>query len=62
MVNPVDLMFPSKYTDKETALKRAKICADCDRLLRPTFTCKECGCFMKAKVKLTEATCPLNKW
>ena len=48
--------------DKETAIERAKACADCDRLFKPTFSCKECGCFMKVKVKLENASCPLGKW
>lgn len=62
MTNPTDLLFPSHYADKETAVSRAKVCNTCDRLFRATFSCKECGCFMKAKVKLTDATCPLGKW
>ena len=62
MSNPTDLLFPSNYTDKATAVARAEVCNTCDRLFRATFSCKECGCFMKAKVKLKDATCPLGKW
>lgn len=46
----------------ETAHARLLICTDCDRLFEPTFTCKECGCFMKVKTKLKSAKCPLGKW
>lgn len=48
--------------DKETAFARLDICAACPRLFKPTFTCKECGCFMKVKVRLTTSTCPIGKW
>ena len=41
---------------------RFLICSDCDRLLKTTYTCKECGCFMKAKTWLKPAKCPLGKW
>ena len=27
-----------------------------------TQQCKKCGCFMKIKTKLKNATCPLQKW
>ena len=46
----------AKYAD------RIAECAGCDRLLKPTFQCKECGCFMKLKARLEEATCPIGKW
>lgn len=44
------------------AVKRWNICVDCDRLIRLTRQCKECGCFMKIKVRLRGAECPLGKW
>jgi hypothetical protein len=47
---------------RELALERASICQDCDRLFKPTWTCKECGCFMKAKVFVPFAKCNLGKW
>jgi len=46
----------------EYAVKRLDICASCDRLFKPTYTCKECGCFMKIKTSLKSAECPLGKW
>lgn len=48
--------------DKEIALERARICASCDKFFKPTFTCKECYCFLKLKVKLEGSSCPLHKW
>lgn len=44
------------------AVKRWNICIACDRLFTPTKTCKECGCFMKIKVRLKGSSCPLSKW
>ena len=48
--------------DDELANKRLDICLGCDRLLKVTKQCKECGCFMAFKVKLQKAVCPLGKW
>jgi hypothetical protein len=47
---------------EEERTQRLLICTDCDRLLKATYTCKECGCFMKAKTYLKNARCPLGKW
>ena len=46
----------------EEAGRRYDICLSCDRLIKLTKQCKECGCIMVAKTKLENATCPLNKW
>lgn len=48
--------------NNEEALKRAKICDECDKLFKPTWTCKSCGCFMKIKVRMDWASCPEGKW
>ncbi len=47
---------------RELTEKRLKICSECPRLFKPTYTCKECGCFMKIKTKILGASCPLGKW
>jgi hypothetical protein len=44
------------------AEKRLDICKQCPRYVKLTHQCKECGCIMNAKVKLADASCPLNKW
>jgi hypothetical protein len=44
------------------AEERMAICNGCEMLIQATKTCKECGCFMSAKTKLPNASCPLNKW
>jgi len=60
-VTPIDLLFPSNYGSKAEANQRLSICHKCPSFTKAK-TCKECGCFMVAKTKLKEATCPLGKW
>jgi len=43
------------------AAERMEICRACPRFF-PTGNCLECGCFMIAKTKLPNASCPLGKW
>jgi rRNA maturation endonuclease Nob1 len=42
--------------------ERMPICLECEKLFKPSRTCKECGCFMVIKTSLTESKCPLGKW
>lgn len=46
----------------DIARQRLDICKSCPEYIRFTHQCKKCGCIMNAKVKLKDATCPLNKW
>ena len=59
---PWDALNPANYASEEESKNRWSICEECPRLLKTTSQCKECGCFMKIKVKLKEAVCPLGKW
>jgi len=60
---PWDIVNPQiPKADEELANKRLDICHDCERLIKATKQCKECGCFMALKVKLQGAVCPLGKW
>lgn len=62
-VKPWDfLKKETKKSEKSLYTQRVDICSGCDRLFHPTFQCKECGCFMKIKAKLSDASCPLGKW
>jgi hypothetical protein len=62
-VKPWDFLKPStEYADSEEADRRYDICLSCPLLNQTTKTCKECGCFMAAKTKLKQATCPVGKW
>lgn len=62
-VVPWDMLNPkiTKLTE-EKAKKRLDLCLSCDRLIKATTQCKECGCFMNAKTKLPHAFCPIGKW
>lgn len=61
-VRPTDMLDSSNYTTDEIASSRMAICDECPRLIKITKQCRECGCFMLLKTKLTAAVCPLNKW
>lgn len=60
---PWDLVNPkTEYASAEISEERYSICKQCPELIKLTKQCKKCGCFMYAKTKLLEATCPLGKW
>lgn len=60
---PWDLLNPNvELASDEVESMRFSLCSDCPELIKITKQCKQCGCFMKAKVKLKDATCPLGKW
>ena len=60
-VRPWDLLNPSSpRADKQLRSERMEICRACPELL--AGFCKKCGCRMKWKTTLLDATCPLGKW
>lgn len=60
---PWDLINPKiEKLNKEDTDKRLEICLSCDRLIKLTRQCKECGCFMDMKARLPHASCPIGKW
>ena len=61
-VTPMDLLFADNYTAREIRDQRYETCKGCERIIRPTKTCKECGCFMAFKTWLKDASCPIGKW
>lgn len=61
-VKPWDILNLNNHTTDEIRGARYKDCLGCERLFKPTRTCKECGCFMAIKTWLTEAHCPLGIW
>lgn len=45
--------------------ERIAICKQCDKYNIDKVLgarCNECGCRLRAKARIPEATCPLNKW
>jgi hypothetical protein len=62
-VKPWDMFNPNiEKLSEEVAQKRLDMCLGCDRLIKITNQCKECGCFMNLKTKLPNAFCPIGKW
>lgn len=61
-VSPLDLLDSANYTDRVTRDARFATCKGCERLFKPTASCRECGCFMALKTWLKDATCPLGRW
>ena len=60
---PWNFLNPNtEYVDEKTKEKRYSICQSCDKFIKITTQCKECGCIMKLKTILSHASCPLNKW
>jgi len=59
---PWDLLNKDNFLEDETPNERLSICRQCPELIKLTTQCKKCGCFMSAKTKLINATCPLSKW
>lgn len=56
LVNPME-----PRADKDTRHARLDICHGCDHLKWPE-RCSMCGCLMRGKTWLLNATCPINKW
>tara|TARA_R100001594_G_C3937262_1_gene239711 strand:- start:486 stop:674 length:189 start_codon:yes stop_codon:yes gene_type:complete len=50
------------FDEKKTAKARWDKCKDCTFLTALTSRCRKCGCFMKLKVKLKQAKCPIGIW
>tara|TARA_R100000005_G_C4937161_1_gene163415 strand:+ start:685 stop:891 length:207 start_codon:yes stop_codon:yes gene_type:complete len=34
----------------------------CEQYMPTTGQCRQCGCFVRAKVKVADEKCPLGKW
>lgn len=47
---------------EELQKERMAICKSCEHLLKPLNQCTKCGCFMDAKTRLPNASCPIHKW
>ena len=47
---------------EEMAGTRMEICSACVNFRKEAARCEICGCYMKAKMMLSEARCPIGKW
>ena len=58
-----DMIAGSQVLSQEDLAKsRISICEKCSLFDNSRNTCQSCGCFIKAKVKLQSAKCPIGKW
>ena len=62
-VKPWDLLNPeTEYVDDDVYQNRLNACRSCEHFFKPTTQCKKCGCFMKIKAAMKDASCPVEKW
>jgi hypothetical protein len=56
-------MFESYSDSKDLSPKeRISICRKCPLYDSMFGRCRECGCFVRAKVELSAEECPIGKW
>lgn len=62
-LNNIITGFKNLLTGKETPQekKRLSICSKCPHL-KKSKRCGKCGCYVPAKVKAPQASCPIKKW
>jgi len=48
--------------NQQIVVDRLTTCNNCPQLVKPVQVCRECGCFMPAKVWLMGERCPIDKW
>lgn len=59
----IDLFDPRQpRSDKEIIEARLAICNTCEFFSKRHAKCQRCGCFMKLKSTLKQASCPVGKW
>lgn len=62
-VKPWDLLNPKEPRSAlEVQEERFNICKSCEWFRQSSHTCRKCGCFMKLKTMLENASCPIGKW
>lgn len=50
------------FATEEKQKERLDICQKCDYFSYRQSRCRQCGCFMKQKVKFESSECPIQKW
>ena len=51
-----------QLSEAELAHERIKVCESCPEFKKLARQCKLCGCFCDMKVKVLNASCPIEKW
>jgi hypothetical protein len=50
------------FVSENVSSARMSICHSCDDFNTKTTQCRKCGCFMSAKTRLKQGSCPIGKW
>jgi hypothetical protein len=59
----LDLFDPRQpRSDKDLIEYRLDICNQCPAFRKASMRCSKCGCYMKLKTTLQEASCPIGRW
>jgi Family of unknown function (DUF6171) len=51
-----------EFVDATVAAERMAICDGCEVQNTALKMCTACGCFLPAKVRLKESSCPMELW
>lgn len=50
------------FISDEVHKKRIKICQSCEHYDSKKHRCKECGCFLEMKSRISVESCPIGAW
>jgi|TARA_B100000035_G_C21024566_1_gene565601 hypothetical protein len=50
------------FCDASIVQARMAYCNACEHYNNQTTQCGKCGCFMSAKARLKQGSCPIGKW
>jgi hypothetical protein len=59
---PWHLIYKENYVSESVLHQRLELCKTCPEFIKITGQCKKCGCVMKLKGLIKQATCPIGKW
>lgn len=51
-----------KFAAKNDVAERLSICNQCEVQNTKTHTCTACGCWLPAKARLENSSCPMELW
>lgn len=49
-------------SEAELTAERLKVCNECPSFKRMARQCEICGCFIDLKIRILNASCPIDKW
>jgi len=56
------ILGQAQFSTKEVADARMAVCTTCPNFQKIMRVCSSCGCFLPAKVKFQNSSCPINNW